>query len=59
MNRIELSRGEKQEEENRAEIYSILVTTEMVEKAYIRDTITPQAYTPVMLNLLVFPSSNP
>jgi hypothetical protein len=39
MERIELSRSEQQEEQNRAEIYSILITTEMVEKAYIHPLI--------------------
>jgi ESCRT-I complex subunit VPS28 len=38
--------------ESLAEIYSIIITLDFVEKAYLRDTITQHEYTPTCLRLL-------
>lgn len=39
--------NERQKYENMADMYAIIVTTDYLEKAYIRDTISAGDYTPV------------
>lgn len=46
------SAKERELYESLAEIYSIIVTLDLVEKAYLRDTIPQQDYTPTCLRLI-------
>ena len=43
---------EREKYENMADLYSIIVCTEHLEKAYIRDSITSQEYTPLCSKLI-------
>lgn len=49
---INFSATERSEMDNKAEIYSIILATELLERAFIRDAISPEAYTPACLNLI-------
>ncbi|KAJ3413156.1 hypothetical protein HDV05_008359 [Chytridiales sp. JEL 0842] len=44
--------AEREKYENMAELFSILVATDALERAYIRDALTPQEYTPACTKLI-------
>jgi len=43
---------EREKYDNMADLYAIIQTTEHLEKAYIKDSITPKEYTPVCEKLI-------
>ena len=49
---MKLERNERILYENLADLYSIMVATEHLERAYIRDAISSQDYTSAMLKLI-------
>ncbi|KAJ1498987.1 Vacuolar protein-sorting-associated protein 28, partial [Coelomomyces lativittatus] len=44
--------SEREKYESLADLYAIMVTTEHLEKQYIRDSISPSEYTPTCTKLI-------
>ncbi|KAI9101127.1 vacuolar protein sorting-associated, partial [Phlyctochytrium arcticum] len=50
--KLVLSNRDREKYDNMADLYGIIVTTEHLERAYIRDAISAQEYTPACLKLI-------
>ncbi|KAL7753870.1 Vacuolar protein-sorting-associated protein 28 [Sorochytrium milnesiophthora] len=50
--RLFASASEREHYDNLSDLYGIILSTEYLEKAYIRDAITPATYTPICSKLI-------